>query len=243
MSEDYMSATDQVELLPGFTVIEVTPGHTVLKIPSGYTIKVKRLPPFLFDLKQGADLKDPGPFKITIKVLEKLKPPGYDQEILYEPPKDDEGRVYCPDREEHEQAWVYFQQWRAHEADRNDRYQLRIEMQWDLALVNCIAVLDGPDDMTDDDWFEPLLEFIEGPTSLGARKVLFLKSQVIGDIQTRDVIRFLYHVEEVTLEGLKTAFDSFRRELQRQTDLSTMGQLARKFSEVQSESLGDSVRE
>lgn len=232
MAQEYLSATDQIELIPGFTVLEHMPGYTRLTVPSDYTIRVKRLPPFLFDLKQGADLKDPGPFKITIKVLEQLKPPGYDQEILYEPPKDDDDRIYCPDREQHEQAWVYFQQWRAYEADRLDRHQLRVQQQWDLALVNCILVEAGPEEMMDDTWLEPMLEFIGAPESPGARKILFLKSQVIGDTNTRDVIRFLYNVQEVTLEGLKQAFDSFRLNLRGQADISALGQIARKLSEI-----------
>jgi hypothetical protein len=186
----------------------------------------------LFDLKQGADLRDPGPFKITIKVLEKIDPPGYEQEILYEPPRDEDDRIYCPDQEKHERAWVHFQQWRKHEAHRMDLQQLRAERQWDLAMANCIEVLDGPYEMMDDGWLEPLLEFVASPETLGMRKIVFLRSQVIGDADTRDVIRFLYHVKEVTLEGLKQAFDSFRRILRGEADLSALGQIAGRFDQV-----------
>lgn len=234
MAEEYLSEIDQIELLPGFTVLEHTPGYTRLIIPSEYTIRVKRLPPFLFDLKGDSELKDPGPLKIMVKVMEKLEPPGYEQEILYEPPTNDDGQIYCPDREEHERGWLYYQQWRKHEAHRNDLVQLRSDRQWDLAIANCIFVEDGPDKMDADNWLEPMLDYITEPETLSARKAIFMRSQVIGDRATRDVIQFLFTVEEVTLEGLKIAFDSFRRLILGRAGLGAVGQVARRLSKVQS---------
>ena len=205
------------EAIPGFELIDHTPGYTTLKVPSGFTLKVGRSPPFMFDLLERDDIKDPGPMIIKLKLLAINKPDAnITQDWPYEPPTDSEGNILKLDRDESPQAWAYYQQWRLHEMDRRDRTHERIKERWNILLVNSIDIIDGPIDINDSEWLEPLLYLISDPQSVGERKVVFLKCKVITGVHTKDVIEKLAFVEEVTVEGLKIAFDSFLRDFQRQ---------------------------
>jgi len=205
------------EAIPGFELIDHTPGYTTLKVPSGFTLKVGRLPPFMFDLLERDDIKDTGPMIIKVKLLSINKPEAnLTQDWPYEPPTDDEGNILKLDRDESPQAWVYYQQWRLHEKDRQDRAQLRSQERWNLLMVNSVEILDGPIDIDEDSWLEPLLYLISDPKSVGERKLVFFKTKVITGKSTKDVINKLAFVEEVTVEGLKLAFDSFLRNFSRQ---------------------------
>ena len=202
--------------IPGFELIDHTPGYTTLKIPSGFTLKVGRLPPFMFELLEREDIKDTGPFIIKLKLLPKLNPDGNAyQDWPYEPPTDSDGKIFEPDREEAQQAWVYYQQWRLHEKDRVERSIMRSHERWNLLLVNSIDIIDGPIDINDDGWLEPLLYLVSDPKSVGERKLLFLKTKVITGQSTKDILERLVMVKEVTLEGLKLAFDSFLSDFSR----------------------------
>lgn len=207
---------DQVELMPGFEIVEFTPGSTVLKIPSGFTLRIMRLPPFIYESVEEEDIKDPGPFKITVKLLQINMPEAHlEQEVIYDPPTDDDGKIVVPDRETQEAGWVYYKEWEAHEQKRAERIVLRGRRRWDFTMLNCIEIVDGPIRIEDDEWLEPLLSMIPRPESFGERKLLFLKTKVIYPTEAREVIGFFMRVEEVTVEGLKKAFDSFRRTIRR----------------------------
>lgn len=206
----------EIELIPGFKVIEYTPGCTVLDIPSGFRLKIKRLGPYMYGALEEGELKDLGPFKITVRLMEKLQPPGVEQEITYEPPKDENGKVREPDREQFEKEWMYFQQWKAHEKQRAELSMQRGIMRFDMAIANCIEVLDGSISADDAEWLERLVSTgAPEPKNKTQRFLLFFKSQIVTTENARDVILFLMKVEEVTFEGLKQAFDDFRSDMVR----------------------------
>jgi len=210
------TTVEEIALLPGFVLLEFTPGHAVIKVPTEYTLKITRLPPFLTQFAETEETKDPGPMKITVLLLAKIRPPGIEQEILYEPPVDENGVPKAPDKESHQQAWEYFQQWRTHEQDRVDRRALLAYRRWDILFANCVTVLDGPKKIEDDEWLVHLLPFIDSePSNITERKLLFLKTQVIAPDIVRSVIERLTLTEEVTIEGIKKAFDSFRSTIRR----------------------------
>jgi hypothetical protein len=224
---DELKTVEEIALLPGFTLVEQALGYTVLKVPSGYTLKVKRLGPGLSGLMSDGELADPGPFKITVRLLEKLRPPGIEQEVVYEPPVDENGNPKEPDREEHEQAWVYFQQWKAHESLRREREMKLGLKHFDLAIVNCISVVDGPEKVEEDEWLTPLVDVgADTPKTKGQRLLAFLKSQVITTTIIRDVLVFLMRTEEVELEGLLKAFDTFQRNMAWRKDFRSLQEAA-----------------
>jgi len=197
--------------VPGFEVLEHQPGHTVLTIPSGYTLTIRRVGPYTFDhLDSREDLKDPGPFTIKVRLLEKLQPPGVEEEILYRPPTDDDGKPEEPDREQHERAWMYYQQWQMHQLQRTNIIKQRDNERNDLALLTGIKVQDGSVDVDDNEWLE-CLGIDTANLTRSQRMLLFLKTEVIRSITTADIIRFFIQVKEVNVDGLKRAFDSFWR--------------------------------
>ena len=227
MSENAITSLDQVEALPGFQIIEFTPGYTVLKLPSEFTVKISRMPPFLFDMLQTEDLKDPGQFKIKVRLLANLKPDEkIEQEILWHPPRDDDDKIIVPEWDEESKAWAYYKQWELHERRRAEVFQELAQRKWNFILLKCVEVMDGPYDIADNDWLEPMLYVVKEPESFGERKILFLKSQVIAPQQAMHVISFFVNVQEVTMEGLKKAFDSFRRTLRWESNLSALGAIA-----------------
>lgn len=234
-----------IDLLPGFRVIEYTPGYTILDVPSGFRLKIKRMGPYMFDAIDRPDLKDPGPFMITVTLLEKIKPPGVEQTIIYEPPRDDDDNVYEPDREKFEKAWMYYKQWQLHQHKRRELQAERGKIRYDFALRNCVEILplSGSMEISDDSWVEPIIDMIEEFQSVGDRYVIFLKTQVMSTPKTTDVVSFLFTVEEVTLEGLKQAFDSFWRGMEWREAVATYGRPPEVGDGVQHESVGDAVRE
>jgi len=222
-----ITTVEQVELMPGYAVLEFTPGYTVLKIPSGFTLKLKRLPPFIAETADNKEIEDPGPFRITVKLLQINMPEAHlEQEILYEPPTDDEGNYVIPDREKDPSGWVYYKEWEAHESKRVDLVRIRGRRRWDFIMLNSIEIVDGPFSLEDQEWLEPLLYMAEEPKSIGERKLLFLKTQVILPSEAKDVIGFFVRTQEVTMEGLKKAFDSFWSSLRRSPYFSGDGQAA-----------------
>ena len=218
---------EQIELMPGFEIIEFTPAYSIIKVPSEFTLKIKRLPPFIYESIEEEDIKDLGPFKITVKLLQINMPEAHlEQEIIYEPPTDENDQIVEPDRETNEAGWVYYKEWEAHEQERAERIVLRGRRRWDFTMLNCIEIVDGPIEMEDDGWLEPLLSMISLPESFGDRKLLFLKTQVIYPTEAREVIGFFVRVQEVTMEGLKKAFDSFRSAIRRPDYFRGNGQSA-----------------
>ncbi len=210
-----MTLDNIFDVVPGFELVEHSPGYTTLIVPSGFTLRVGRSPPFMFDLLEREDIKDPGPMIIQVKLLSINKPEAnLTQDWLYEPPTDDDGNILKLDKEESPQAWAYYQQWRLHEMHRRERAQQRTQERWNLLLINTIDIIDGPIDIADESWLEPLLYLVSDPTSAGERKLVFLKTKVITGAHTKDVLERLAFVEEVTIEGLKKAFDSFLRHFQ-----------------------------
>jgi len=197
--------------LPGYNITKYDAGSITLMIPSGYTIRVKRLGPYAFDpLYDRKDLHDPGPMKITVKLMEKIKPPGVEQIIIYAPPDE------IPDLEEHPQAWLYYQQWMLHEQNRREigLNFMRARMEFLLALA--VDVLDGPNVVEDDAWFRPLSTLIEPPEDYGNRYMLFLKTQVIRSNLTAELIREFSVIKEVTMEGIKNALRKIRSVMERE---------------------------
>jgi len=199
-----------------FEVLELKAGYTVLKFPSEFTVKCAKLGPYVFDeLLKRPELTDPGPFMITIKLLENLQPPGIEQTIVYEPPRDDDGLVYEPDKERFPKEWAYFQQYRAHNKHRADVLTRREQARIDFALVNGIDVLDGPYTFEElDKWFTRIEHLYPDYKSYYLRYLLFLKTKVITPMSAGDIVRTMLMVEEVTVDGLCKAFDSFRRNLE-----------------------------
>jgi hypothetical protein len=81
--------------------------------------------------------------------------------------------------------------------------------QVDLALLNSITVESGPVCVDDDEWLRYIGDAMPEFESYADRYLAFLKTQVITSESIRNVLMFLWNVEEVTVEGLKQAFDSF----------------------------------
>lgn len=207
MGTVYAEVVEQ-ELVPGFEVIEHDLSHTVLKIPGGWTLSVRRMGPYTFDdLNQSPDLKDPGPFMIKVILLEGMvSPDGVEQWIEYRPPDE------IPDKDEFPKEHSYYLRWRAHEADRQRRGYELLRQRMDRMLLTCVRVLDGPCDADDDGWLDDIMCTVpsEALYSHSSRRLLFLKTQVIQTDMCAELIRDLTRVEEVTVEGLRKAFDSFR---------------------------------
>lgn len=195
--------------IPGYKVLEFDMGHTVLTIPSGFTLDIRRLGPYVFDvLYDQEDMRDPGPFKIIVRLMEKLRPPGIEQEILYTPPE------AMPDQDEHPQAWAYYQQWLLYERKRMETRVRLTRARVELILLSAVAVVDGPANMDDDDWLTPMLPLVGQPETVGNRILLFYKTQVIRSNITAAIIRELTTTMEVNLKGIKSALDYFRGKLE-----------------------------
>lgn len=216
-----------IRMVPGFELVEHTPGYTVLTIPSGFKIKVKRLGPHTFRvLDSREDLKDPGPFRIKVKLLENTHPEmQLEEEIIYSPPMDDSNIPKCPDKEKHPRAWAYFQQWLAHADKRREVALIKDQERSKLFMLNSIEILAGPLQVEDDEWLRRIECVLYGhmPTMWSERLLLFLQTQVITTVSTQDIIRKLATVEEVTLKGLRQAFDSFRSAVQRDAAIQSDG--------------------
>jgi hypothetical protein len=209
-----LECAEDIELFPGFELLEHTTRSTRLILPSEFDVTVTRTGPYLYEVLDSDDsLKDLGPYTIQIHLMENVNPPGIVVDHIYEPPRNDDGNIYCPDMEEHPQAYAYYHGWRLHERKRTERQLAIIEMRKDLALVNCVKVNDGPIDIDDSSWTEPLSAVMDLPEDWASKNLLFLKTQVVSTETIRDVLRFLWSVEEVTIEGLKSAFDQFRRSI------------------------------
>lgn len=222
-----MDNITHIELIPGFCIVEHTPGYTILDVPSGFRIKIKRMGPYMFDVIDNPELEDPGEFMITVTLLKKIKPPGVEQTILYKPPRDDDDNIYEPDREKFEKAWMYYKQWQIHEYRRGRLSVERGQLRFNFALRNCMEVLDGPIKVDDDVWVEPISDMISEFNSVGDRYETFLKTQVLSTPKTTSIVNFLFRVEEVTMEGLKKAFDSFWSKMARDEFIATYERVAR----------------
>lgn len=206
-----------IELIPGFSVIEHSLSSTTIKVPSGFTLRIKRIGPYMFDGIMKDDIEDPGPFKIKVMLLEKIQPPGVEQEIIYEPPRDEANRIQEPDKEQYEKAWMYFQQWKMHELMRNNIIIRRGSARFDFALINCVEVIDGPYTVADTEWFGRIEDRVSPVKSFGDRLLIFFKTQVLTSQNIKEVLQKLLFAEEVSIEGLMKAFDSFRSEMARGT--------------------------
>jgi hypothetical protein len=206
--------TAQIELLPGFQVLEHAPGHTRLIIPSGFDITVKRIGPYVFrQLEDREDLKDIGPFIVKILLLSQLQPPGVEVDHIYEPPDE------MPDREAFEKEWMWWHQYRLWNMRRNEiSYRRELEKS-DLALLNSVYINDGPVQCEDEQWLTNIESRVVMPTSWSERLLLFYQQVVVTTVNTADVIRELAITKEVTMEGLRKAFDSFRRKMERRTGI------------------------
>jgi hypothetical protein len=228
-----ITSLDQIEMLPGYELIEFHPGYTILKIPSGFTVKISRLPPFMLDLVDTGALRDPGPFKIKVRLLANLRPDDHiEQEILWDPPKDKEGNIIVPEWNEEDKGFAYYKQWEMHESNRREIFGMRAQKRWEIILQNSIEVLNGPVEMESDDWLEPLLGVIERPKTYAERKILFMKTQVVYPEQVLVVLGFFVNVQEVTLEGLYQAFDSFRSTIRWNSDFSALRAIAGRGSAI-----------
>jgi len=206
--------TSNIELLPGFKVIEHSITSTRLLLPSGFDITVTRLPPFMSDcLKKGELLEDPGPFKIIVLLMAKLRPPGVEQEIEYVPPSEE------PDKDEFPEEYMYYHQFIAHEKKRRTIQVVNSNTRMDNTLLTCVTVNDGPVSLDDDDWLKRLEGRIIEPVTYSDRLLLFYKLKVLTSLTTIEVVRDLTIVEEVTMEGLLKAFDSFRSRMARDKDI------------------------
>ena len=202
-----------IEMAPGFTVHEIAPAYTILTVPTGFKLRVDKLGPYAFeDLERNPDYKDPGPFMITVKLLEKIQPPGIDQTIVYTPPTDDNGNIVEPDRVEHERAWMYYQQYLQWNEKRLATRNSFLEARRNRALLLSIHILDGPVS-ADDNWDDGL--DIPKSTSTSGRNLQFLKFMVIRPHYTGYILNSLMFAEEVTIDGLKQTFDTFRHQMAR----------------------------
>lgn len=206
-----------IELIPGFSVIEHSLSSTTVIVPSGFTLKVKRIGPYMFDGIMKNDIEDPGPFKIKVMLLEKIQPPGVEQEIIYEAPRDETGKIQEPDKEQFEKAWMYFQQWKMHELMRQNIAIRRGSVRFDFALINCVEIIDGPYTVESTEWFGRIEDRVSPVKSYGDRLLVFFKTQVLTSQAIRQVLEKLLFAEEVTIEGLMRAFDSFRSQMARGT--------------------------
>lgn len=209
--------TSIIEMIPGYVVHEVTPGRTTLTIPSEFKLRIDRLGPYVFDdLFLREDLQDPGPFMIKVILLEKIQPPGIEHWLEYQPPFDDDGNIYEPDRKEFPKEWMYYHQWIAHTKKRNE---IATNLEYERiqrSLLSGLHILDGPISIDDHDlWYADLEGTVPAPESRAEWKLLFLKLVVIRPMDAGDIIRDLMLAREVTIEGIKSVFDRFRREMAR----------------------------
>lgn len=198
-----------VDSFLGYEVLNFDHGSVTMRLPSEYVVCVKRVGPYAFDpIYDREDLQDPGPMKITIKLMEKLRPPGVEQEIVYGPPDE------MPDKEEHPQAWIYYQQWLEHRVKRHDVAVRLTRARMEMVLVLAVNVQEGPIMVDSDEWLKPLLGLVDEPQTYGKRLLLFLKTQVVRTPLTADIIREIAIIKEVTIQGIKQALDKIRGQME-----------------------------
>jgi hypothetical protein len=208
-----MDAVDDLnlDLVPGFKLIEHDLSHTTLIIPGGYKLRVRRAGPYTFDdLDYAPDLMDPGPFMIKVILMEgMISPEGIEEWVEYRPPEEE------PNKDDFPAEYAYYHQWRAHDNKRRMLSIERMRKKNDRLLLMCIKVLDGPSSVDGDDWLDDIKCTVpeEAVHDRGSRMLLFIKTQIIQSDLCADILRELTQVEEVTIEGLREAFDSFRSKM------------------------------
>jgi len=206
-----MSDVDNLYLVPGFELIEHDLSHTTLIIPGGYTLRVRRAGPYTFDdLDFAPDLMDPGPFMIKVILMEgMISPEGIEEWVEYRAPEEE------PDKEDFPAEYAYYHQWKAYDNKRRVLAIDRMRKKNDRLLLMCIKILDGPSSVDDDAWLDDIMCTVpdDALRDRSSRTLLFIKTQIIQSDICADILRELTQVEEVTVEGLRKAFDSFRSKM------------------------------
>jgi hypothetical protein len=194
-----------VELLPGFIVHEHKPGLSTVTVPSEFKLRIARLGPYVFSpLDTREDLKDPGPFTVIIKLMEKLQPPGIEVPWVYEAPDE------MPNREQFPKEWAWWHQNLAYGRKRLDILALREKARVDMMLLAAVRIVDGPYGVDDPEWLRALAGMVGEPQTHADRLLLFFYTQVLTTTATFEVVKYLATTKEVTIEGIKSAFDRFR---------------------------------
>jgi hypothetical protein len=100
---------------------------------------------------------------------------------------------------------------------RNEQVEKqRFRAKKDMLLSMCVHIIDGPESIDDQKWKDdveaPFMETgkaLKVPTHSGAQKLLFLKMIVIRDLEDSRNIQQLATFQEVSIQGIGSALDSF----------------------------------
>lgn len=177
----------------------------IRELPNGYTIGVTPLPPYYMDV-----IKDAYPYKDYPK--RKVVLIGGDiVEWRYDPPQEEPSP-------ENKEDFQLFHTWHAVEAYNTEMDTLRMRARVDMLYATCVSIKDGPRQIEDNDWVEE----VEGaiilagrsgwrvPKHPGARKVVFLKTQVVTDDAIHDFIMSSAVYIEASEQGVINALHNFR---------------------------------
>jgi hypothetical protein len=190
----------------------------VLKLSSGFTVSVRPYPPYYIDF-----ITDAFPFANPVKRKIRLASGDTYEEDYIVPDK-------LPEDASEEELALYLRhkQVQAH----NERATaLRERAKRDYLLANCVSIVDGPYDVDSVEWVQQLeasIEDFQAPTHPGKRMLAFMKSQVLRTTSDfTNVIQTSLYMEE-TMQGILTALQGFRDEVERPTSPSGTSRKVRK---------------
>lgn len=180
----------------------MTEVKTRLQMKSGYTVEVRPLPPYYMDFVETAIpfLEYPRRKLELVSgdvVYEKYKPPK-------EPPLEADLDEFL--------LWSYYQEVDDYNKTVDDR---RKRARQDFLFSNCVTVIDGPEDVSSDDWVKRVeAAFVDQnfkvPPHSGARMLFFIKAVVIRHMDDATAILEAATFQEVSMQGVVSALQNFR---------------------------------
>lgn len=173
----------------------------VFRLRSGFTIGVKPLPPYYMDLLDMAyPLLDMPKRRVHLLA-------GDTYEYKYDMPEE-------PPGEGDEDYDIYMQA--KYVLERNEELrQVRQSARRDMLLSNCVEILEGHEEYTDEAWVQEVEAFAAAddfhlPNHPGLRRLLFIKMRVLTDTKDAQQVVGAALYEEVSEQGIYSALRGFQ---------------------------------
>ena len=166
---------------------------------TGFTIEVVPLPPYYMDVvEESIPLLDHP--KREVQLLG-----GATDYFPYDPPDE------VPSKDDREEYEMYMR-WAGITLENANRSVQRDRVRRDFALSNCVRIKDGPYTCEDDEWLmrvSAAFEDFHYPTNEGARRLLFIKTQIITTSEENEWILNHCMFPEVTMQGVENSLRRF----------------------------------
>ena len=195
----------------------------VIPMKSGFTVRIRPLPPYYKDL---IDETIPFP-EYPIRIITLAS--GDEVEWPYEP-KDEH---FDPEHEDYD----LYMRWKSVDAKVAELTLIRNKARVNFLLSSCVDVVEGPYDLDDVEWAQRVEAAFENwsvPTHPGRRYLVFLKTQVITDVEDMEIVISLSTAAEATMQGVLSALRGFPVDLGQGESREDAGHAAEEQSDSQS---------